>query len=95
MENLNSSSYSIFELIALITIITPLAEEIARGNATLYRCNYVIFTRVIRLALANPLTGVNISRINFPPVKSLDEARCLSKDWSARHRFTNRLSIPR
>lgn len=53
----------VFTLLALITIITPFAEEIARGNATLCRCNYVIFTRVIRLALANPLTDVNISRV--------------------------------
>ncbi|EGI58447.1 hypothetical protein G5I_13413 [Acromyrmex echinatior] len=51
-------------LLALITIITVLAEEIAKGNATSYRCNYVIFTCVIRLALANSLTGVNISQSN-------------------------------
>ena len=52
-----------FILLALITIITLLAEEIAKGNAISYRYNYVIFTCVIRLALANSLTGVNISQV--------------------------------
>lgn len=57
-DNLCSVFFCICKLhvftLALITIITLFAEEIMKGNATSYRCNYVIFTRVIRLAPANP-----------------------------------------
>lgn len=38
--------------------------------------------------------GLSRYQIDFPSVKS-SVPRCLSADWPARHRFTNRLSIPR